>query len=288
MNSILAVLDAQPEDDKKKQRYDEIKSLLNHPDASARMLVLIEGPDDTALYSRILDMSRVRVRHTEGCSFMEEVLGRFNTDHDRKMCAIRDADFDHLNNNSPPFPNMFFTDTHDWETMTITPVRENAIMTKYRIPEHRQQDIVDDAYANIMNLSYIKWYHSIVKDQGNGLDFGKSAMEHYWGKSPGECLDHLYRSQSSDDKVVITEGDIVNFRKANPSPDPRQLHVGHDLLHSLSYSMKKYNKSLNIRHKDMTRMLYDSYTAEEFHMTALYASLAAYVDSCYPRIAADN
>lgn len=97
-------------------KISEIRMLSGHPDYSNVVFVVVEGPSDVRLFRNILSGDKTDLTSFEGKLNVINIARELSDK--RNVIAICDADFDHILGISHP-ANIFVTDTHDIETMTI-------------------------------------------------------------------------------------------------------------------------------------------------------------------------
>jgi len=82
-------------------------------------VVLLEGEKDVRLFSNLLDDGHVRLLPSNGKPNAINALRVLEQDGWKGVLAIVDADFDPIEEITYPLVNLFFTDTHDIETMIL-------------------------------------------------------------------------------------------------------------------------------------------------------------------------
>lgn len=140
------------------------------PRNAGKIMVLVEGWEDTFVYEQFFNTDVVNLLDCGGC---DDAIG-LNTCINRiaptiKRIAIIDSDFRFFYGRNKKKSNVFFTDTHDMETMFMFNSRcFQTISNKLRCPSLTHKDIVKD----LRLLSYIRWYNqdAKMKYKENGLD----------------------------------------------------------------------------------------------------------------------
>lgn len=287
MNSIQASLTSATPQKQKDIDRAKVQSLLRHPDSLIRPLILVEGADDIPFYKRVLGVTDWRFTYVRGCSIVIEFLTHFNPSHSSHLCGIIDADFMRLNTDITPFPdatwpdNLFVTDAHDWESMVINQSSINAAWAHIIGPTAPcPEDLSTRIKEGIRNLTYIKWYHSRVKEGQNGLDFGKSSMEAHYGRSISDSLNYIYSHQGSDDKIAITPEEVESFKSSHLTTEESNFFVGHDLCNSIAHTLRcSHSPTPQIGRKDIPVFMRDNYDPAAFLNTDLFHYLKDFLTS---------
>jgi hypothetical protein len=81
--------------------------------------LIVEGSSDARFYRQQIDADHCQIVVAQNRDMALKVLGILQKDPAPDVIAIVDKDFDELNGTLPDLPNLFFTDTHDLETLLI-------------------------------------------------------------------------------------------------------------------------------------------------------------------------
>ena len=81
--------------------------------------LLLEGADDHRMYRKFVDDKRCEIFTAFGKEKVLTILNTLENENLPGILAIVDADFDMIEDKPPASPNIFFTDTHDLETMIL-------------------------------------------------------------------------------------------------------------------------------------------------------------------------
>ena len=140
------------------------------PQNSGKILILVEGWEDRLVYEGLFKREIVRLIDCGGC---DDAIG-LNTclnriAHNIIRIAIIDSDFRFFYGRNKKKANVFFTDTHDMETMFMfNPRCFQSILKRKKCINITHNDIVKD----LRLLSYIRWYNqdAKMKYKEKGLD----------------------------------------------------------------------------------------------------------------------
>ena len=145
----------------KTKRAGSIVLQWKTPKNAGKVLVLVEGWEDTLVYDKFFVSSRVRLMDCGGCN---DALGIYTSI--RKIAPklervlILDSDFKYFYGRNIKHANVFYTDTHDMETMVMFDGRCFLNLVKYlKCPNVTHRDIVKD----LRLLSYVRWYNMDAK-----------------------------------------------------------------------------------------------------------------------------
>lgn len=258
---------------------------IDSPDVGDKMVWFVEGEDDETFYEQFFQPENVKFYYPKGCEKVRQIIAELDNLYPFKLYAIVDSDFYALNGIEENKDNIFRTDWHDHEMWLIYKLESlEKIYSDFKVPDYLHDNILSDAIDGIRNLSYIKWYHDIVKrstdnsdyDNHNGLNFGKSGMNEHFGKTVKESLDYLYSiPKNTEGKIQINTDEVKEFINSNPNVDPRNLNVGHDLMNALSHVIRKHRPQ-NINRKDFYNRFKGYYSLEDFKYTGTYGKISTY------------
>lgn len=284
-NSIKSALNR-----KKDSVTSRVLQLLRSASLISKLIILVEGDDDKNFYLPFFNSDKVVVMPVSGCDKLRKAIASLNNVSDNKyrsrLAGIVDSDFFEIDGIPETERNIFRTDWHDHEAWLIN---KNGSILKicniYGINANENPDILDSVYCGIENLSFIKWFHTRQKraeelkeinNRKEGLDFGKSSMDVYFDASIKNSLNYLISTQINiAKKILISETDVNDFKKDNYNTDPKQLHVGHDVLNGLSYKIRQI-KPQNIAKKEIYNHLTKEYQLSDFKSTSIYKKLQNY------------
>lgn len=270
-----------------------VLQVLRSESLASMLIVLVEGDDDKNFYLPFFNSGEVFVMPVSGCDKLRKAIGNLNNIYNHKyrnrLVGIVDSDFFEIDGIPETERNIFRTDWHDHEAWLIN---KNGSLLKiydiYGINADDDSEILNFVYVGIENLSFIKWFHTRQKraeelkdinDRKEGLNFGKSPMEVYFGASIKDSLSYLIAMQiNPEKKILVSDTDVDDFKQSNYGIDPKNLHVGHDVLNGLSYKIKQI-KPQNIAKKEIYNHLVEEYGLVDFKSTGTYRNLLNYLGS---------
>jgi hypothetical protein len=137
-----------------------VQLFLRSDIGSKRVCVLVEGLDDSRIYSRFFKdvKTNVMVIKSAGKPRMTESLQILSV-KTRQAIGICDADFSHLDRNYPVIGNIFLTDYHDIE-MTIFSFTDvlHSIWSKF-LSQSNAEETMQDVLQEAAYMAYIRWYN---------------------------------------------------------------------------------------------------------------------------------
>lgn len=131
------------------------------PKNAGKVLVLVEGWEDTLVYDRLFNHGNASLKDCGGCQDAVGIGTKLKYLAPRqKIVTIIDSDFRFFYGRNRKRGSLFFTDTHDMETMVMFDSQCFQRTINYlKCQSVKHQDIVRD----LRLLSYIRWYNQDAK-----------------------------------------------------------------------------------------------------------------------------
>ncbi len=237
-----------------------VKMLLSSNVNAGKVIVVVEGIDDKAVYENCFSSSAVLVYPDGNCDKHAKILEALRP-YKKRLLAIKDADFDRLRGISAAYDNMFLTDTHDLEGMIL----RCDVFRKLSSEDRARCSGVDVGRLKkeLEDISYLKW-HNI--EAGLKLNFRDVSVCH-----PADIyLDRVLKN--SDTEVSYSAESLKRFKESHRDADLDELTNGHDLFEKIYIEAQKANKA-NFPQKSFFKRIRKAYGFEEFRTTNLYAAL---------------
>ena len=250
--------------------------------------LIVEGPDDKKFYSNYVNSSNVIVCVcvAEGCYNLLEILNMVNKNLElkNKIIAIKDADFDHIAGRTYEYDNLFMTDTHDWETMTMTDDVERKISNEYL--DEGKTGLFEQVMSDLLYYSYIRYYNDWIhcEKQEKGILFkGLNIESIYNGVNAVDLLSilEIIKSHGNNSKLDNFPNDLTieTFKTEHPVLDLKQLSRGHDVVGALRCWIKVRKKGKNINDNVISIMLRTGFSKQDFMATKLYKDINQWSES---------
>lgn len=259
----------------------ELELLLKNEANSGKCILVLEGPDDQLFYAKYVDNKNVIFSIAKGCYYMPELLSQSQQNTVLKDCVIgiKDADFDHVLGKEYGLDNLFLTDTHDWETMTMTEDGEIAVACEAL--GKTEEGLFLRVMSDIAIYSYIRLYNlvEICEKSLDGILFRDfSFPQIYDGNNLSElstCIECLKRHGNNASLSFFPSVESVReFVERCPKYDLYQISCGHDIIHGIICRLSFIlGHSPEIGHRDIPRILRAAYTKQRFMATRLFVSI---------------
>lgn len=257
-----------------------IRLNIQHPNHK-EVIIVVEGEDDEKALKKFFNMQAVEFTCATSCSIVKDAMIIVSTDKQLKDCVIgiKDADFDHIKKISHNISNLMVTDTHDIETMMLTPrvCRRICLETINR----EYQNLSSQAMSSLKNLSYLRYYNDkMILNGGNpdkkGINFRGVIIADVASVSVRDVLQHV-KAKGNSNKTSFPDLKAMNlFINQNPinNKDLALFTNGHDLVHAIQYILHSQNQAARAySDKNIATMIRMSYCKNEFRNTKLYQDI---------------
>lgn len=85
-----------------------------------KVLILVEGPEDSTFYFKFFNRENSGIRNSGGCGTLKGVYSILRASDEITCIAIKDSDFDRINGVPVVDENFFYADNHDYEMMCLS------------------------------------------------------------------------------------------------------------------------------------------------------------------------
>lgn len=236
---------------------------------SSKTMLLVEGPSDCAFYGDFVCAS-VSVECNGGCQNIRSTFEEIRSKSTINCLAIKDSDFDRINNTLVDIEGFFYTDWHDHEMFFISePEVLSLAMADLGIAwdsEHSLRTILE----KLTVLSNLKWYNytnkcslkvktiDLVSKHDDDFSSVMLFINEINDKTDGKCVFCL-----EDYKAFCTTHDHeCDFNLAN----------GHDLM-KMIIRHGRCSSRKTISEKDLIKSLREHYSLSLFTKTSLYENV---------------
>lgn len=261
-----------------------IRLNIQHPNHK-EVIIVVEGEDDEKALKKFFNVQAVEFTCATNCSIVKDAMLIVSTDKQLKDCVIgiKDADFDHIKKISYNIANLMITDTHDMETLMLTPKVCECIC--WETIKEEYPNLSFDAMTSLKNLSYLRYYNDKIILNGKGSDkdgitFKKTKIckliPNNQPVNVEDVLKHV-KLAGNFEKTSFPDLEKMNqFIQQNPIDDDELFLFtnGHDLvtvirniLHSKAKKAKEYGEIA------IAALIRAHFSKEEFEKTNLYKSI---------------
>lgn len=271
-SSILPVVDSLAE------KETELKLMRNNPINKDSIFALVEGVDDYKFYGAYF-ATNVCFYVTSSSHYIPQILQDLNVSplFQDRIFGIADSDFRNLTDNKDSFANLFYTDTHDWEIMTLTESAERRICRECEIDY--QVGLFSQMLDHIKSLSLFRYYNEIkvLRENCPGINFeGRKIQLIYDGFNPIQftsCYKHI-KSLNSAHSVFPIANEVENFIVENSNVDLLQATQGHDFIHALSKRISVIGaKPCKLSIDSLSLLLRTAFVLSDFKQTTMYVQI---------------
>ncbi len=252
--------------------------------------LIVEGDTDKRIYGRFMmaEACRLEVAHSRENAIAAALI--LEQESFVGVLAIVDADFDVLESRVFSSPNIFFTDTHDLETMMLkSPALEKLLLemgSEAKLGEFvkvRGKEVREVLLEEGLHLGYLRW---VSLRHGHALRFeglkysafmDLSTLAINQSKLIETVKNHSQKLQLSDQDL---QRQIETIR--DEKHDKWHVCCGHDLIGILSIGLRKAIGSRNSKEVEpeiIERSLRLAYESAWFRDTRLYASIKAWEEA---------
>lgn len=237
-----------------------------------KVVLLVEGLDDALFYSEYFVEENVFLFVMNGHEWMTQVLGDLSSVFPNQLAAIKDADFNHLDNSYSVHQNMFVTDCHDWEMTIVSADRTSRIAARYGICDAESGILHEEVMRELQNYSYVRWANSWIPAKEDRVRFLDDA-ENMRGKTLAEVVTIVNGNQKEN--RWIDPNYVDSFKNQHPNADLRQLNNGHDYMRMLRKLISEKSKK-NIKNGEIPEAYVRLFTGADFSLTRLAHNLRSY------------
>jgi hypothetical protein len=253
-------------------KLSELRLDFSHPQSAGKIFILLEGESDVRLYRRLYAHEQVKIETVPGGKpqLKEALRLPSATVH---LLGICDADFAHLDGESPELANLFFTDCHDIEMQMVASAAFGAIMHEFTDQNRQEQAATrQDLLALLRPVGYLRWHNERA-----GLQIKFKEMP--WGrlfdptKSQIELSDYCQLGITRSPQPITTDvAQVLHGAEAlhDPAHNDYQLCNGHDFLSILALYFTHQDPKKGVGEARIASQFRTAYTFAEFATSRLH------------------
>ncbi|MEY3866208.1 MAG: hypothetical protein RLZZ338_99 [Cyanobacteriota bacterium] len=242
-------------------------------------ILIAEGDTDARLWKNFIDATECYVENAYNKEKAVEVLKILERDNFPGVLAIVDGDFSVLEGNEPRSPNLFFTDTHDIETMMLKSPALEKILREHG-SEAKINNFGKDVRATLLEsgkpIGYLRFY-SLKHDLSfrfENLSFPKFINKENLEIDMTKLIKTVLENSQKHDNPEEIKKNLNNL--ISEMHDPWYVCCGHDLIEILSLGLRKPFGSCNSKDVEPTTLEKDlrlAYEGSYFVLTQLYRDI---------------
>ncbi len=262
--------------------------------------VVVEAKADE-LFFRKSFLKKTSFFKTNGFPVLFEVMNEIEKNNDKGIIGIIDADFRRINNEKISLNNIFMTDGHDIEMMTINSQAWNEVAnfhidrdklssfeTKKTINFKEYIFKLSKEIACVRYLNNIKKLKLIFrtldnkKRKPNFIDYHKFINIETLNIDTKKMI-QVVENKSFKHNLFKNEPNLKSnlTEICNQEYELTEFCNGHDILNIFALSLKKAIANKNIASSDIENQLIIAYRYEDFKKTQLYKSLKSWETKNY-------
>lgn len=272
-----------------RNRYDEIK-LWYEAQKEKIVVVMVEAKADELFFRKFFS-KKTTFFSTDGYEYLLEVMNEINKNNDKGVIGIIDADFRRIDNEKIESDNLFITDGHDCEMMTINSqawdevfdfhVDRNKLDRFQRSNRVGFKKYIFDLSKKIGYIRYLNKkenlglvFKTFKKDKANFIDYYKFIDK-----------DNLKINIDSMIKTIENKSSKQNLFRDNPELKIKLDEIcsnkyeliefcnGHDFINIFAFSLQKVLNNQNISGLEIENKLIIAYRYDDFKKTELFRLL---------------
>ncbi len=244
--------------------------------------LIVEGSSDAKFYGQMIDKNHCQLLPpAEGRDKAIKALKILQRDTAPDVIAIVDRDFDELNGTLPNLPNLFFTDTHDLETLLLQSPALEKLLNEFASEDKLTrfgQNLREVLLISGSAIGYLLWVslQDAMHLKFEGIDFPKFVDEVTLKINETKLIEEV---KNKSQQPGINTADLQERLKQqkNASHDLWQICCGHDLISILSVGLRRAigsRKPNDITPDILERSLRLAYEQVYFQKTQLYGAIA--------------
>ena len=263
------------------QKLNQLRLDTEHPKNQGINFVLVEGDTDIRLFRKLFDLDKCKVEYIPGGKLKVEECVVILLEEYTQIIGVIDADFSHLEETSEDKINIFLTDYHDIEMMTLI---EDDILHKVlheytNIPKNEHITFRDKVLNSIKKISYLKWLND---RESLELNFKKTNILPLisFNNFSLDFDTYLSRLLTKSENARIKDSTIISQKTdelSQKNVDLFQLTNGHDALNLFAKYIREKSKR-KLAEDSIPSALRMLYTNVHFRQTNLHKALSEWAN----------
>jgi hypothetical protein len=273
-------------------------SIRLHRESDSKAVIILEGSTDSRSYDDFIDKTKCRIIYSSSREKVIQILDDLKQTNFEGVLGIIDKESDCLDKLKWENSNLFYTDSHDLETMILASDAFIRFLNEFGMTNKKTKKDICGFTQNVRNylvnatiyIGYLRWYSTPDK-MNLQLSFKKLNLEKIFDKKNRNIN---FDSLINELKTISPECRVHDFSTikmeilkhiSGQSFDPWSVCSGHDMVKVLTILLKTGlgNERCNGASSDcIDGALRLSYTYSHFQQTILYSSIKKYEDTHKP------
>jgi hypothetical protein len=258
---------------------ESIKLQLQHHSTKEKVFILLEGESDDKIFRKFFDKACVQTQVTEGVYNLAGAAAAFCDTH--RVIGIRDADFLRMGESGDPPPNIFLTDFHDAEMMTVMCDETfRQVAEEHLHQEKNPLALRGKCLESLIFISCIRWINDSehLEINFNGIAFGNFFNAGEVCINEEACITDIH-GRSPNRKRNLTVPEIRQKAKSLTLPnDSPHLCNGHDFNSVFALYINSKNKQ-GVSQITLAKEFRIACRIGDFQPTDLFRDLSRWAES---------
>lgn len=243
------------------------------------VFIIVEGSTDSRFFEQFIDDTSCEIIPAESDDSKKDAIGVLkilNNESFIGVIAVVDLDFDKLRGIIEIINNLFYTETHDIDTMLLKSYALDKLLIQYGSKNKisKQGDIRNILIKNGLPIGYLRWI-SIKNNLSldfNGLTFSKFIDKKTLDINNKKLIEVVINNSQKHNLLVDEISKLIEGLK-NLDHDPWQVCCGHDLACILALGLQSLfgtKNSNEVLPENIEKSLRLAYEFSFFKSTILY------------------
>lgn len=237
-----------------------------------KVLILVEGPEDSTFYFKFFNRENSSIRNSGGCGTLKGVYSILRALDEITCIAIKDSDFDRINGVPVVDENFFYADNHDYEMMCLSD-RDVCKTFFENLGIDPDEGLIDLIIDELRYLSFFKWYnytytkcYIMARIKVDSEDMTADKLKNY---------DFLHTScyNPASSHGLIEKDDLDDFIERHQECSDWEFINGHDFIQRLCFYLKSTHHKNNLNEEKLKFALYPCFDMNAFQRTLLYGNI---------------
>ncbi len=255
--------------------------------------VLVEAKTDELFYRPYFSKNTSFFK-TGGFPKLQATFDKIEKNKDKGFIGIIDADFKRIDNESIKYHNLFLSDGHDIEMMTInSPAWEQVLdfhidkKKIYYFEKKHNKNIKDYLFDIAKSIACVRYlnnkekiglvFRTFKKNKPDFIDYQKFVNKEDLSFDYDEMLKTIENKSSKQNFFKTNNVHLIELNNIQKKQyDLLEFCNGHDITNLLALALRKAIGNTTIKGTDIENQLIIAYRFDDFKTTNLYKELLAW------------